>query len=269
VTERLTSVPTLDAIARPSGAFAMLALDQRESLRTIIADRTGRDHSDVGDEKLRAFKVSVARALTPVASAVLLDVDYGLEPVLDADALDPSCGLIVAADALTQEPGEAVEETALDDRVRPEWARARGAAALKLLVLWRGPDEASRVVDLARRFVARCREGGLLSVLEPVARPPRDGGEWDREAAILDAADALGSIGADLYKAEVPLHGRGDPARITAGCRAIGERVAGPWVVLSQGVDLADFPAAVERAAGVLAGRREPATVGATPRASG
>lgn len=265
---RAPATPTLDALARPSGTFAILALDQRESLRAIIAERTARRLDAVANEELRSFKVAVARALTPVASAVLLDVDFGLEPVLAARALAPGCGLIVAADALRQAPGRPVEDTALDERVDPAAAAASGAVALKLLVLWRGPSEADRIVDLAERFVRRCRLSGLLSVLEPVVRQPRDGtpggsvtaGEWDREAAILEAAEALGSLGADLYKTEVPLHGRGDSGEITRRCGEIGERVSGPWVVLSQGVDLADFPAAVDAAcrggaSGFLAGR--------------
>jgi sulfofructosephosphate aldolase len=252
--------PTLDAIARPSGVFAMLALDQRESLRTIVAQRTGRPLAEISDDELRSFKVDVARVVTPVASAVLLDVDFGLDAVLSANALDPHCGLIVAADALTQQPGAAVEDTALDERVRPDEVRAAGAVALKLLVLWRGSAGAAGVVDLARRFVDRSRDAGLLSVLEPVARPTGDPDGWDREPAILEAAEALGSLGADLYKAEVPLHGRGDSDAITVACRAIGERVAGPWVVLSQGVEPDDFPTAVEAAcrggaSGFLAGR--------------
>ncbi|HEY3523669.1 MAG TPA: hypothetical protein VGK63_08190 [Candidatus Limnocylindrales bacterium] len=255
--------PDLDALARPSGTFAMLALDQRESLRTIVAERTRRNVDAVTDDELRAFKVAAARELTPFASAVLLDADFGLDPVLDAHALAAGCGLIVAADALVQAPGGPVEETDLDDRVTAALAGGAGAAALKLLVLWRA-DEAAGVVDLARRFVSRCRSAGLLAVLEPVVRPPRQGStdaeSFDREAAILDAAEALGSLGADLYKAEVPFRGRGEAAAITAGCRELGERIRGPWVVLSQGVDLDAFPLAVEAAcrggaSGFLAGR--------------
>jgi sulfofructosephosphate aldolase len=256
------TTPTLDALARPSGGFAILALDQRESLRAIIAERTGRPLSSVVDQELRAFKVAVARAVTPAASAILLDVDFGLDPVIDAGAIAPGCGLIVAADALTQAPGEPVTDTDLDERVEPRAAAANGAVALKLLVLWRGAADANRVDELARRFVAGCRDAGLLSVLEPVVRMPADSiaNAWDRDEAILEAATALGSIGADLYKAEVPFHGRGDRDEIARRCAAIGQRVTGPWVVLSQGVELADFPAAVEAAcrggaSGFLAGR--------------
>ncbi|HEU5203476.1 MAG TPA: hypothetical protein VFU17_04210, partial [Candidatus Limnocylindrales bacterium] len=101
----------LAALARPSGAFAMVALDQRESLRTMLGGET------IADQALTTFKVDAARALTPHASAVLLDVAFGLGPVLEAGVLAGGCGLIVAADRLDQPPGGIVEDTALDDAV--------------------------------------------------------------------------------------------------------------------------------------------------------
>ncbi|HWG56460.1 MAG TPA: hypothetical protein VNT58_08060 [Gaiellaceae bacterium] len=58
----------------------------------------------------------------------------------------------------------------------------------------------------------------------------------------------------------MPLGGKGEPAAITEHCRRIDEALPCPWVVLSQGVDPDDFPAAVEAscrggASGMLAGR--------------
>jgi sulfofructosephosphate aldolase len=99
--------------------------------------------------------------------------------------------------------------------------------------------------------VALAREHGLLSVLEGIVRAD------DREAAIVEAAAELSSVGPSLYKVEVPFRGRGD---VEAGCRAIDAVVDVPWVVLSNGVELEDFPAAVEAAckagaSGFLAGR--------------
>ena len=51
--------PTLDALARPTGTFAMVAMDQRESLRTMFREH---GHDDC-DERVRAFKDAVAREL--------------------------------------------------------------------------------------------------------------------------------------------------------------------------------------------------------------
>src|SRR5690349_25044669 len=100
----------LAALRRPSGAFAMLALDQRESLRTMIAGGPrAADASAPTDEDLIAFKVAATRALTPFASGVLLDVPLGLEPARMAGAIASGCGVLVAADRLTQAPRGPVE----------------------------------------------------------------------------------------------------------------------------------------------------------------
>jgi sulfofructosephosphate aldolase len=83
---------------------------------------------------------------------------------------------------------------------------------------------------------------------------------FDRDAAIVEAAAELGAVRPSLYKCEVPMHGKGDAAEITRRCRDIDAALPCPWVILSQGVDPADFPFAVEAAckggaSGMLAGR--------------
>ena len=50
---------TLDALARPSGTFLMVAMDQRESLRTMLRER---GHDD-GTGRVARFKLAVAREL--------------------------------------------------------------------------------------------------------------------------------------------------------------------------------------------------------------
>src|SRR5215207_3234782 len=105
----------LGVLARPSGAFAMVALDQRESLRTMLEAHSAGEA--VPDTTLTQFKIDAARALSPHASAVLVDVAFGLAPILDAGALAENTGLIVAADALDQPPGGVVEGTSVDRAV--------------------------------------------------------------------------------------------------------------------------------------------------------
>lgn len=257
-TEPTTAEAGLRRLARPSGAFAMVATDQRESLRTIYHDATG---ALVDDDVLRAFKVSAARVLTPLASAILVDRDFGLEPILAARALDSSCGLIVAADALVQEAGGPVTDSAMDSHVVPDAVRAQGAVALKLLIIWRDDDHRERRHRLAGSFIEMCRGAGLLSVVEVIVRSPvgREAG-WDREIAALEAAREIGAQGPDLYKAEVPYLGRAEPLLMEEGSRALTEAAGRPWVVLSAGVPLEHFEAAVEAAcrggaSGFLAGR--------------
>jgi sulfofructosephosphate aldolase len=240
--------PTLDALARESGTFLMVAMDQRESLRTMLEEH-GHDGSD---ERMVRFKVAVAHELSPYASGFLMERHYGFDEVAPVVAH----GLIFAVDALTQESGAIVEDTALDEAADVEAAKAAGAVALKLLVIWRDDDRRAERVEMSRRFVELAAEHGLLSVLEPVVRVPEEA----REDAIVEAARELGATRPSLYKCQVPLYGRGDPAEITRLACEIDAVLPCPWVVLSQGVDPADFPRAVEAAckggaSGMLAGR--------------
>lgn len=262
----MTAVP-VTALARPSGGYAMLAVDQREALRAMFA---AHQHGPVTDQQLTDFKVAAARLLSPYASAILLDKQFAWDAVLRAGVVDPGCALIAAADAFTGSATEFVADVAIDPAVDPATVRAQGAKALKLLILWRPDEDPDGRVALATDFIARCREHGLVSIIEPVSRAPRDGGGYDHEAGIIAAARELGSLGADLYKAEVPTHGKGTEADILAGCERLTEAIDSPWVVLSSGVPADLFPQAVRLAcqagaAGFLAGRAVWAAVVGSP----
>lgn len=247
----------LAALARPSGGFAMLAVDQREALRAMFAE-----HADgpVADERLTDFKLRATAELSPYASAVLVDRQFALDRVVAEGAVAPGCALIAAADRFIPDERELVADTEIDDEVVPARVRAQGAVALKLLVIWRPDGDPGRRAAMVAEFVRRCRAANLISIIEPVSRPPRDGRGWDWDDGVLAAARELGSMGADLYKAEVPRHGAGPEAEIRRGCADLTAAISSPWVALSSGVAQNDFPRAValacrEGACGFLAGR--------------
>jgi len=247
--------PTLDAIARPTGTLAMVAMDQRESLRTMFAD-AGRGR--VGDEELTDFKLHVAAELGTHASGFLIDRHYGHPQA--RDLLAGKVGFILAADALTQEPGGPVEETGLDPAVLGQDADLTGVDAVKLLLIWRRDDQREARAQMAEQFIAAARAHGVLSVLEPVVRETPGETGWDQTAAIREAARELSPLGPSLYKVQVPRGGAGEPAQLRADCEALARDITGPWVVLSQGVAVPDFHDAVAiacgaGASGFLAGR--------------
>jgi sulfofructosephosphate aldolase len=221
----------------------MVAMDQRESLRTML-----REHGhDAGDGRYTRFKETVARELGPLASGLLIEP----EQVATVAPFVPH-GLILAVDGLVQEVGGPVEDTFLAEpaELHPQ------VVALKLLVIWRDDERRAERVELSRQFIVLAAERGVLSVLEPVVRVP----DADREDAIVEAAHELGALRPSLYKCQVPLSGRGDPAEITRRAAAIDAALPVPWVVLSQGVEPDDFPRAVRAAckggaSGMLAGR--------------
>jgi sulfofructosephosphate aldolase len=247
----------LSSLKRPSGAFAMLAIDQRESMRAMFAEKQS---GPVTDEQLSDFKIAALKALTPYASAVLVDRQFAWSHAIRERAVAPNCGLIAAADRLIPSADEVVGDVVIDEEVRPESVRRDGGVAMKLLVTWRPDQSAERRIAMVDDFIARCRNAGLVSIIEPVSRKPRDGRAWNAEAGILAAARELGARGADLYKAEVPNYGKGGETVVRQQSAQLTGIIKGPWIVLSSGVAPDDFPQAVEwacreGASGFLAGR--------------
>ncbi len=235
----------------------MLAIDQRESMRAMFAEKQA---APVTNDQITGFKLAALRALTPIASAVLIDRPFAWKRAIAESAVSPGCGLIAAMDHFIEGRGELITDVVIDEAFNPIEIRADGGVALKLLIIWRPDEPAERRVALADDFISRCRDAGLISIIEPVSRKPHDGRTWDLGEGILAAAKELGNRGADLYKAEVPRYGKGGEAAVRAGCAVLTRVIQSPWVVLSSGVAPDDFPVAVEwacreGASGFLAGR--------------
>ena len=68
----------LKAVSDKRGVIAAAAMDQRGSLRSAIAKEKAIDKKAVTPEMMSEFKEAVVRVLTPHASAILLDPEYGL-----------------------------------------------------------------------------------------------------------------------------------------------------------------------------------------------
>jgi sulfofructosephosphate aldolase len=256
-THRLT--PPLDSLTLPSGGFAMVAVDQRDSLRAMFEAGGGSG----ADHELSGFKAAVAELLAPHASAVLVDHAWGMEAA-GIVGRQENCGLILAADVLNYDPSGAVLTTELDGAVfdagrslRPEFEEL-SPVALKLLLLW-DADEAEQADALARDFMNHCRAAGKIGLLE--VKAPAPGGDPERHAtALVEAARRLAATQPDVYKTEVPFLGSGPENAIIKTCELISQELTCPWVVLSSGVPVDRFPEAVALscrggASGFLAGR--------------
>ena len=68
----------LEAVSNDRGVIAAAAMDQRGSLMSAIAKDKGVDKRAVSNQMMAEFKEAVTRILTPHASAILLDPEYGL-----------------------------------------------------------------------------------------------------------------------------------------------------------------------------------------------
>ena len=248
----------LTKLARPSGALAMVAVDQREALRGMFA---ALQSTSVPDSQLTQFKVDVARELSPFASALLVDQEFGIDAIIDQKALQGSCGLIAAADLLVGPAGGAATDTAVDPDVDPNRMRDIGSVGLKFLVLWRNDESPDVRAKLVEDFNKLCQVSGLPSIIEIIVKPPTDTSRsFNREEELIIAAREAAAWKPDLYKAEVPFHGEGDLNLVTKNAERISEAIGSPWVVLSNGVKQPFFNDAVKAcamggASGFLAGR--------------
>ncbi|ECT9329326.1 sulfofructosephosphate aldolase [Salmonella enterica] len=249
---------TIKDITRASGGFAMLAVDQRETMRLMFAAAGAK--TPVADSVLTDFKVNAAKILSPYASAVLLDQQFCYRQAVEQNAVAKSCAMIVAADDFIPGNGIPVDNVVIDKKINAQAVKRDGAKALKLLVLWRSDEDAQQRLDMVKEFNELCHSNGLLSIIEPVVRPPRCGDKFDREQAIIDAAKELGDSGADLYKVEMPLYGKGARSDLLTASQRLNGHINMPWVILSSGVDEKLSPRAVRvameaGASGFLAGR--------------
>lgn len=249
---------TIKDIARKSGGFAMVAVDQREAMRLMFA--AAGMPKPVKDHVLTDFKVNATKILSPYASAVLVDQQFCYDEIIKQKAVNKNCALIVAADEFIPGNGIPVDRVRIDRKVNAAQVKKEGAKALKLLVLWRQDEDPAERLEMVRDFNKICHDAGLVSIIEPVVRPPRMGDKFDREQAIIDAAKELGDSGADLYKVEMPLFGKGDSKELLKASQKLNEQINMPWVILSSGVDANLFARSVRiamsaGASGFLAGR--------------
>ena len=65
----------MKAVSNERGVIAAAAMDQRGSLQKALAKEKG---GNVGDHDIEEFKSLVTEVLTPHASAILLDPEWGL-----------------------------------------------------------------------------------------------------------------------------------------------------------------------------------------------
>ena len=249
---------TIKDLSRPSGGLAMLAVDQREALRIMMQNATG--IKNIPDETVTNFKVSAARILSPYASAVLVDKQFCLDAIVKTKAIDPSSNMIVSSDEFIPGNGIPVDDVKIDAAIDAQEVRAMGGKALKLLVLWREDEDKEERLSMIDAFVKKCRSAGLVSIIEPVVRPPRHSWGFDKEECILKAAKELGDTEADIYKVEMPLGGKGSYQSLVDATAKLNDLIKMPWVILSSGVAPDLFPRAVRAAmqsgaAGFLAGR--------------
>jgi len=251
---------SLDGIAAAGGTFAIVAMDQRNTLRRMFT-AAGREGTD---QQLRDAKSDVARALTPLASGLLSDPTYGVPAITETGALAGDCGLLVAAEPAERRTYEQEPRSHRDPALNAQWVLDQGGDALKFFLQLRadrpapangGPDLVAEGLAVCQEIIDDCRATGVPVVIENLvyALPGRELRGREREDAIVESARALNDLDIDLLKLEYP----GSPA----GCARLAAVLDRPWAVLSAGVPFAEFSRAMRTAfddggaSGFIAGR--------------
>ncbi|MFD0898542.1 tagatose 1,6-diphosphate aldolase [Loigolactobacillus binensis] len=139
----------LEALSTKDGIIDALAIDQRGSLKKMLA--AGNPDTKANGYDIIKFKTAISEELTPYASAILLDPEYGLPA---AKARHKNAGLLMSYEKTgydTTQPGRFPD-------LLEDWSVRRlkelGVDAVKFL-LYYDPDEAEEINNRKQAFVER------------------------------------------------------------------------------------------------------------------
>jgi tagatose 1,6-diphosphate aldolase len=273
----------LKALSNEREVIAAAAMDQRASLQKAIASARGVDQKAITPDMMSEFKTAVSRVLTPYASAILLDPEFGLPA---AKARAKNAGLLLAYEESGYDNTKQgrLPDLLPDVSVRRliEW----GADAVKIL-LYYTPFDDPKVNEIKYAFIERvgaeCEYYEIPFFLEFVGYDNKGGSEKTLEFAKIKPKVVMGAMeeftkpqyNVDVLKVEVPVNMeyvegtsmyKGQKAYSRAEALDLFRQAAAttkkPFIYLSAGVGNAQFVETIELAAeagtdfaGVLCGR--------------
>ena len=274
----------LTRLSNSKGLIAAAAMDQRGSLQKSIAKARGVDPKQITRQHMEEFKVAVSKALTPHATAILLDPEFGIPAV---KAKSKNAGVLLAYEKTgydSDKPGRLPDLLDLESVAR---LKQKGADAIKIL-LYYSPDEKPEINDLKHAWVERigaeCVAHDIPFFLEFVVYDPTGGDEKGIEFAkrkpklVTESMREFSKPGyyVDVLKVEIPVnmaYVEGSKANKTGQnaysreeaknlFRQAADVATKPFIYLSAGVDDDVFRESLELAieagtnwAGVLCGR--------------
>jgi tagatose 1,6-diphosphate aldolase len=273
----------LNALSNKKGVIAAAAMDQRGSLRKSIASAKGVAQDHVSDEMMEEFKVAVSEALTPHASAILLDPEFGLPA---AKARSANAGLLLAYEESGYDNTKPGRLPDLLPHLSVKRIKEMGADAVKILIYY-SPFDQPDVNDIKHAFIERigaeCEYYEIPFFCEFVGYDPAGGDEKGLEYAKKKPAIVMGAMEefgkpqykVDILKVEVPTNAefvegsavfKGQAAQTHKEALDLYRKAADiaqkPFIYLSAGVSNAVFVENLNLAAeagtaysGVLCGR--------------
>src|SRR6516164_5640414 len=202
------------ALANERGVIAAAAMDQRGSLQKSLAAARGVDAKDITREMMSEFKVAVSKVLTPHASAILLDPEFGLDA---ARARSKNAGLLLAYELSGYDNTRPGRLPDLLPHVSVKRIADWGADAVKILIYYT-PFEDPKINDIKHAFIERigaeCEAYQIPFFLEFVGYDPQGGDEKGLDFAKAKPAVVKASMQefskpqykVDVLKVEVPIN---------------------------------------------------------------
>ncbi|MBS3812436.1 tagatose 1,6-diphosphate aldolase [Candidatus Bipolaricaulota bacterium] len=228
----------MENLSDENGVIKAAAMDQRGSLVRRLSSACGIDHVEVTNEMMEEFKEAVSDVLTPHASAILLDPEWGMP---GAKARQKGTGLVISYEksSASRNYSEIYDHKlpAKINELIPDWTVRKsieqGADAIKLLIYYH-PDE-ERMYNapkeaMVERVGAECARHEIPFFLEFVGYG-LEGGDWknDPELARQKPDVVTGSIeefsrdryNVDVLKVEFPVN-----MKFAGGTDAFGGKTA-------------------------------------------
>ena len=141
----------MNALSNRAGVIAAAAMDQRGSLNKGIASAKGIPQDQVTPQMMEEFKTAVTRILTPHATAILLDPEFGLPA---AAARSKNAGLLLAYEETGYEATDKHRMPDLLPHLSANRIKDMGADAVKIL-LYYTPFSPKDVNDIKHAFIER------------------------------------------------------------------------------------------------------------------
>ncbi len=170
-------VKHLNALSNKNGVIAAAAMDQRGSLQKMIASAKGVPQDQVTPDMMTEFKTAVTKVLTPHASAILLDPEYGIPA---AKARAKNAGLLLAYEESGYDNTKPGRLPDLLPHLSVKRIKELGADAVKILIYYT-PFEDPKINDIKHAFIERigaeCEFHQIPFFLEFVGYDPKGGNE--------------------------------------------------------------------------------------------
>ncbi len=238
----------LAGLTDDGGRFGVLAIDHRDSLRVFLRPD---DPASLTAEEITALKIELIAAVAPAATGVMLEPEYSIPQILDADVLPAGVGFTAALEAQGYSDTLGSAPTELLEGWSPAAALASGASCAKLLLPYH-PDRplAAEQEAIAAAVVADCRAAGIPVVLEPLFYGLDS--PADRPRVVIETATRFVALNPDLLKLPFPVDAThdADTDHWAATCTTISTLAHMPWVMLSGGGDFELYAQQLEVAVG-------------------